>query len=108
MMGMSPSEVYALELCEFYAIYDGWRRLRQQESRERWEQSRWMACAIIGPWLKGGKSMAELLPLPWDEKPKSAEVELEYDPEDMEARRRWVEKLIGLGNGIGEISESAD
>lgn len=106
MMGMAPSEVYDLELREFYAIYDGWRRLRQQESRERWEQHRWMACAIIGPWLKGGKTMTELLPLPWDEKPK--EEALEYDPEDMEARRRWVEKLIGLDDGNGEVGEFAD
>lgn len=97
MMGMAPSEVYALELCEFSAIYEGWQRLRQQQSRERWEQHRWMAAAIIGPWLKGGKSMTELLPLPWDETPPQEE--LDYDPEDMEERRKRVEQLMQMMDG---------
>ncbi|MBO7198914.1 MAG: hypothetical protein J6V26_02645 [Alistipes sp.] len=97
MIGMSPSEVYALELREFSAIYEGWQRLREQQSREAWERHRWMACAIIGPWLKGGKSMTEILPLPWDAPPQDAE--LDYDPEDMEARRKRVEQLMSITNG---------
>ena len=104
MMGMAPSEVYALELREFYAIYEGWQRQRQQRSREAWEQHRWMACAIIGPWLKGGKSMQDILPLPWDGPQQN--VELDYDPEDLEERRRRVERLMRITNGEREISES--
>ena len=97
MIGMSPSEVYALEFREFSAIYEGWQRKKQMQSREAWEQHRWMACAIIGPWLKGGKSMTDILPLPWDA-PQEGET-LYYDPEDMEARRERVEQLMRMING---------
>lgn len=100
MMGMSPTEVYALELREFFAIYEGWQRLKTQQSREAWEQHRWMACAIIGPWLKGGgKSMTEILPLPWDMPTQQQDIELDYDPTDMEARRQRVEQLMQQMNG---------
>lgn len=45
--------------------------------------------------------MTELLPLPWDVKEKE---DLDYDPEDMDARRERVEQLIKTIYGR-EISE---
>jgi hypothetical protein len=50
--------------------------------------------------------MTEILPLPWDAPQQDAE--LDYDPEDMEARRKRVEQLMDIANGEWEVSESAD
>lgn len=104
-MAMSPSELWQLELREFLAIYEGWRRQQEYVERQAWERTRWEACAIISPWLKGNKSMVELLPLPWDEKEQEV---LDYDPEDMEARRARVEQLMKQIYGSREISESSN
>lgn len=49
--------------------------------------------------------MVELLPLPWDEKEQEV---LDYDPEDMEARRARVEQLMKQIYGSREISESSN
>lgn len=57
------------------------------------------------PWLKGHKSMTEVLPLPWDERTTENEEELGYDPTDMVAREERVRKLIAEVYG-GEVSES--
>ena len=104
-MAMSPSELWRLELREFLAIYEGWRRQQEYAERQAWERTRWEACAIISPWLKGNKSIKELLPLPWDEKIKE---ELDYDPEDMEAREAHVKELMQRVYGDREVSESID
>lgn len=100
-MALSPSELWSLELAEFFAIYEGWRQRQEYSDRMAWERTRWQACAIISPWLKGNRSMTELLPLPWDVKEKE---DLDYDPEDMDARRERVEQLIKTIYGR-EISE---
>ena len=103
-MALPPSELWQLELREFLAIHNGWRKQQEYSERMAWERTRWEACAIISPWLKGNKSMTELLPLPWDVKEKE---DLGYDPEDMDARRERVEQLIKTIYGR-EISEFAD
>lgn len=66
-MGMSPDALYALELREFCAAYEGWSRLREQNSRERWEIARWSTAISISPHIQSNKPLNELLPLPWDE-----------------------------------------
>lgn len=104
-MAMQPSELYALELCEFNSIYQGWLRLRSENIKQSWEVARYQAAAIIMPWLKGNKSMTEVLPLPWDEKTTENEEELGYDPTDMVAREERVRKLLEEAYG-GQISES--
>ena len=104
-MALPPSELWLLELREFLAIHNGWRQQQEYSEKQAWERTRWQACAIISPWLKGNKSMTELLPLPWDEKPKE---ELDYDPEDMEAREEHVKRLIQQIYGSREVSESID
>lgn len=104
-IGLPPSELWALELREFFAIYEGWRKQQEYSERQEWERTRWQACAIISPWLKGNKSVTELLPLPWDEKAEDGD--LGYDPNDMEAREERVKQLMRQLNGR-EISESVD
>lgn len=101
-MAMQPSELYALEVQEFLSVYEGWRKRQEQLLRQQWEVARYQACAIISPWMDGNKSMAELLPLPWDERP--AEV-LDYDPTDMEARAERVKQLMKNKDGNWEVSE---
>lgn len=70
MFGMAPTELYALELREFYAIYEGWERRQEQLSRERWEIARWQSGVSIMPHITAQKPLAELLPLPWDKEVK--------------------------------------
>lgn len=103
-MALPPSELWQLELREFLAIHNGWQRQQEYSERMAWERTRWEACAIISPWLKGNKSMTELLPLPWDEK---TEEDIGYNPEDMDARRARVEQLIETIYGR-KVSESID
>lgn len=87
MLGIAPSELMRLELREFYAAYEGWSHLREQAMREGMEQARWHAAVTISPHIKDtGKSMIEMLPLPWDSK-----VEPEVSIDD---RRKRVEELM--------------
>ena len=94
-----------MELGEFLAIYEGWRRHQEYAEKQAWERARWQTCAIISPWLKGNKSMTELLPLPWDEKVVE---DVGYDPEDMEARAERVRDLMQKIYGDRQTSESID
>lgn len=73
MMGMSPADIYALELREFFSAYQGWLRNRELDSRGRWEIARWSTGIGISPHIKDNKPIRELLPLPWDKKPTSDE-----------------------------------
>lgn len=53
-----------------------------------------MAASIISPWMNSAKSIYEMLPLPWDAPIKAEGVQLDYDPNDMDARRAHVEKIL--------------
>lgn len=90
MMGMAPSELYALELCEFLAIYEGWRRLREQSSRELWEVARWQSAIAISPHVQQQKPLTELLPLPWDRKSVN-DVDV-----DIEVRKEQALKMLKI------------
>lgn len=67
-MAMSPADIYAMELGEFFAAYQGWLRKRELDSRERWEIARWSTGIGISPHIQASKPLTELLPLPWDNK----------------------------------------
>lgn len=88
MMGIAPAELMRLELREFYAIYSGWSHLRAQQMREDMERARWHAAVSITPHIKStGKSITEMLPLPWDEKSKVEDMTIEE-------RRERVRKIM--------------
>jgi hypothetical protein len=89
MMGLSPSELYAMELREFSAAYEGWMHLRQMIMREDMERSRWEAAVIISPHITSRKPLAEMLPLPWDKESKKDVEEI-----DIEERRRRAAELL--------------
>lgn len=94
MMGLSPSELYALELREFFACHAGWLKCEEQRQRQQWEVARYTAASIISPWMQSAKSIYEMLPLPWDAPIKRDAQNLDYDPNDMDARRAHVEKIL--------------
>lgn len=54
---------------EFYNAVRGYSDQLEQDSRERWEQARLVAYYSIAAHIKKGKSMAQLIPLPWDKAP---------------------------------------
>lgn len=91
MMGIAPSELYALELCEFLAIYEGWRRLREQSSRELWEVARWQSAIAISPHVQQQKPLTELLPLPWDRKSVN-----NVEDVDIEVRKEQALKMLKI------------
>lgn len=94
MMGLSPSELYDLELREFFACHAGWLKREEQHLQQQWEVARYMAASIISPWMNSAKSIYEMLPLPWDAPTKVDAQNLDYDPNDMDARRAHVEKIL--------------
>lgn len=93
-MGLSPSELYAMELRDFFSAYDGWAYLYRERVRSDMERARWMAGAIISPWIKAQKPLTELLPLPWDIETTPPTATPDYDPTDIEARRKRVAELL--------------
>lgn len=89
-MGLPPTDVYRLELREFYAAYEGWQYLREMSMREAMERARWHAAVSIMPHVKpSGKSTVEMLPLPWD----ARKIDINIDM-DMDARRQRVAEIM--------------
>lgn len=66
-MRLSPSELFAMTFAEFSAAYQGWQRQREVDERNAMDRTRWLAAAIIGPWMKHNKPLEELFPMPWDD-----------------------------------------
>jgi hypothetical protein len=50
----------------------GYSRKREEDSRERWEITRYNAFISIKIKLKKGVKLLETLPFPWDKKEKTA------------------------------------
>ena len=91
-MHMSPSELFSLTFAEFSAAYRGWQRQRDVDEQMNMDRTRWLAAAIIGPWMKSHKPITDLFPMPWDrdyneDSNKSIE-------EDIEARRARVAEIL--------------
>lgn len=81
-----------MTLREFFAAYQGWQKIENERTRSAMERARWVAGVIISPWVKGNRSINEMLPLPWDN--PMTEKPLDYDPNDIEARRRRVAEIL--------------
>lgn len=90
MMGLSLSELYAMELREFSAAYEGWQYLRKMRMREDMERARWAAGVIITPHIQSRKPLVEMLPLPWDKTADTEDIDIE------ERRRRAAELLKNI------------
>lgn len=92
MMGLSPSELYAMELGEFSAAHEGWQYLRKMRMREDMERARWSAGVIISPHIQSRKPLVEMLPLPWDKHIDTEDIDIE------ERRLRAAEMLKNCHN----------
>lgn len=54
---------------EFSNMVKGYGERIEHESRERWEQARMVAYYSVAAHVKKGKSMLQVIPLPWDTDP---------------------------------------
>lgn len=90
-MHMSPSELFSLTFAEFSAAYRGWQRQRDVDEQMNMDRTRWLAAAIIGPWMKSHKPITDLFPMPWDK----AVINEKSEELDIEARRARVAEILG-------------
>lgn len=90
MIGLSPRDIYDLELVEFNAVYAGWLRAREQSIRNDWERTRWSTARLAACWITDKETnIMELFSLPWD-KPAMGEVEVLTSEE----RQRRVTEMM--------------
>ena len=72
MMGLAPSEFDDMALAEFDAAEQGFMRRREDDYRTAMNIQRWASfVALSGLVDLKGQGPAEVLPLPWDEKPRA-------------------------------------
>lgn len=86
-IGLSYNDFYALTPRSFTNIINGLRNRQYAESKERWEQIRYLFYASLKPHLKGNPSLRSLMPLPWDNETEDLEKETEnlISPDEAEA-----------------------
>lgn len=122
-LGLSVNELETITFFQFNCMLKGWQELQDRQSRERWEQTRFI---IQGVWQtvawKGNKtpSVKDAFPMPWDEKPATPKNDpqadrvrrwkfLQQNPgvkfspgimQDLEAHREELTRELG---GIGEL-----
>ena len=65
---LSPSAFWDCTLTELFAGVRGHRESINRQSREQWEQTRWLATSLITPHLKKGKRLkpSDLIKFPWE------------------------------------------
>ncbi|SFO04702.1 hypothetical protein SAMN05421741_11821 [Paenimyroides ummariense] len=79
-IGISYNDFYALTPRSFTNIINGFRNKQYTESKERWEQIRYLFYASLKPHLKGNPTLRSLMPLPWDNEtddPEANETKIE-------------------------------
>lgn len=94
-MGLQSSELYALELREFFAAYQGWLKYEELKQRASWEIARWVAGVAILPHVTSSMPLTQMLPLPWDAPSTEPMQELDYDPNNLAERRAHIERVLG-------------
>jgi hypothetical protein len=65
-MGMLEHEFNKCTPRYFRARLDGMRTAQQQDFRNQWELTRWMAATMISPHLKRPISPQKLMRFPWE------------------------------------------
>ena len=70
-VGMSLSDFERCTPSEFTAIYRQWNELETRRYRDGWEQVRTLAGFIL-PMFNTKKTVADLLPFPWDSEKENA------------------------------------
>ena len=65
---MSLCDFEQLTPDEWRATCKSWHASREEESRERWEQVRWLGTVSVQPHVRKRLSPRDLLHFPWDDK----------------------------------------
>ena len=71
-MRMSLGDFEHLTPDEWRATCQCWHTAREEESRERWEQVRWLGTVTVQPHVRKHLSPRDLLHFSWDEKTKES------------------------------------
>lgn len=66
-MGMNENEFDECRPIYFRHKLYGMRKAQQQEFKNQWEMSRWMAATIISPHLKKPIAPNKLMAFPWEQ-----------------------------------------
>jgi hypothetical protein len=88
-MGLSLDDFLDLAPSQFLRIMKEWSDHEEVKEKSRWEQSRYMAFAMVSPYLEKKKrhTPQSVFPLPWDKKPAPAKPSTRERFE--EVKRKW-------------------
>lgn len=64
---MTFNEMYSLTPRSFFNAVDGFRKRRDNDSKERWIQTRKLMFSFMKPYLSEGVEEYEIQPFPWEE-----------------------------------------
>lgn len=107
---MSLCDFERLTPDEWRATCQSWHASREEESRERWEQVRWLGTVTVQPHVRKRLSPRDLLHFPWDDKTKesapvmSREEHMKRMAAAIQRMGRYLDKKTGgetAGNGGG-------
>jgi len=86
-MGLSLNDFMDLTPFQFSEIYNRWRKKKEEEEKESWDRTRYLAFAAVLPHLKREieHTPQSVFPLPWDKKSPQA------PPAPPSTRRRFEE-----------------
>lgn len=88
-IGMPYDDFMWLDFGEFRAVYEAWRKMREEEQQAEWERMRMLASICISPHVKHSPSPQKLLPFPWENSKRKAVPKVGKD----EAKKR-MENLL--------------
>lgn len=86
---MSLQDFCSYTPSEFRAVYDAWRKQRDYDDRESWEQTRRLCVSILQPWSKKALTGRDVFSLPWD---KSERKEEQLSEDERKARYEAAKK----------------
>jgi len=70
MLGLSYEELYGLTPRSFNNKLKGFNNHQEQQNQNGWEQTRTLMMSVLMPHTKKKLKATDVLPLPWDNKPK--------------------------------------
>ncbi len=92
-IGMLYDEFMWLDFGEFHCIYDAWRKRKEEDEQAEWERMRMLATICISPHVKHAPTPQRLLPFPWENRKKKADV----PKVGKEEAKKRLERLMGKG-----------
>lgn len=71
---MTRGELYGLTPREFFNAVQGFNEAEENRMKDEWERARLVAYYAVSPYLKDGKTMERVIPLPWDAERKARQI----------------------------------